>query len=477
MAGLFRSAARARRVVRVRFVWRVGGAALALALATGTGVFVSPGTAHADTVRGLQWYLDALRIPQAHKLTKGHGVVVAVIDSGVDASHPALKGQVLRGHGVGADAAPDGRRDQDAEKGHGTAMAGLIAGIGGSDMRQLGIAPEAKILPISLGARMDDVEMAEAVRWAVDNGADVINLSVGGGGVAGEGEVAAVRYALDKDVVVVASSGNREQGELGITAPANIPGVIAVTGTAKDGGFFAGSVQGPEAVLAAPQEKIIAPAPFSVSRNGYGVSSGTSDSAAIVSGVVALVRAKYPDLDVANVINRLIRTARDKGPNGRDPKYGFGLVDPVAALTVKVSPVDVNPLRPAATAATSERAVDEGDDDGSWIEIGVTRNPVVWAAQIGVCLLVVTLVVFLVVMSRRSARRRDLARPPAPPFGPPGATPSGAPWGGPPVHPRHGPPAPYSGRPLPYPGHPPPAGGQPPATPPPAPPPEAGPRP
>ncbi|MET0419352.1 MAG: S8 family serine peptidase [Actinoplanes sp.] len=347
----------------------MAAAALALCAAVALTVTVAPAPAQAaDTVRGLQWYLDYLKIPQAHKITKGAGVVVAVVDTGVEASHPDLRGQVLAGHATNAAAAPDGRRDDDKVKGHGTSMAGIVAGRGGGSMHELGIAPTAKILPVSMTARFNDQDVVLGVRWAADNGADVINLSLGSANdVAGPDLVDAINYALSKDAVVVASAGNVEQGDREVGSPANIPGVIAVTGFDKRGGFFAGSVQGPETVVAGPMESIIAPAPKAVSPNGYSVASGTSSAAAIISGVVALIRSKYPNLDAANVINRLIKTARDAGPPGRDPQFGFGTVDLMAALTRSVPAVTANPLLEGAAVSPTRpggAARPGGDDDG-----------------------------------------------------------------------------------------------------------------
>ena len=173
---------------------RPGAALLAILVATGAGLLTTAAPARAETVRGYQWYLDTLRISQAHKLTKGGGVTVAVIDGGVDATHPDLRGQVLPGHGLGGDAAADGRRDSD-DIGHGTAMAGLIAGRGGGEDRLLGIAPAAKILPVSTGARFEPGELPTAIRWAVAHGADVINLSLGSRGQADQAQVDAIRHA------------------------------------------------------------------------------------------------------------------------------------------------------------------------------------------------------------------------------------------------------------------------------------------
>ncbi|MEU0547735.1 S8 family serine peptidase [Micromonospora sp. NPDC005979] len=408
----------------------MGAAALALCAALAPAVTVAPAPAQAaDTVRGLQWYLDYLKIPAAHQITKGAGVTVAVVDAGVEADHPDLRGQVLAGHGTNVTAARDGRRDDDKEKGHGTSMAGIIAGRGGGATHELGIAPAAKILPVSMGARSSTDDVVLGIRWAADNGADVINLSLRiAQPVAPPELVDAINYALSKNAVVVASAGNIEQGDREVTAPANIPGVIAVSGFDKRGGFFAGSVQGPETVIASPMESIIAPAPKVVSPNGYSLSSGTSSAGAIISGVVALIRAKYPKLDAPNVISRLIETARDAGPAGRDPQFGFGRVDPVAALTRSVPTVTANPLLEGEAAGpTRPGGADKpGDDDGPAVEFGVS-NKAGAIVQAALCLGVpiIGLIVLFVVLRRRKRRTPPAAVGPYP--GAPGMPPPGWP--------------------------------------------------
>ncbi|MEW1586041.1 type VII secretion-associated serine protease mycosin [Micromonospora vinacea] len=419
--------------------------------------------------RAEQWYLDELRIEQAHEISTGRGVVVAVLDSGVEASHPDLRGQVLAG-GRSYGASGDGRADED---GHGTHIAGIIAAKASSDGVD-GIAPGAKILPIKL-RKGTEANRAAAValglRMAVDGGAKVINMSFGGPGVASPQEASAIKYALDNDVVVVGSAGNIKNGRTTLSSPANTPGVIAVTGTTKGGKFWSGSVQGPEAVVAAPGDNV-----YNITNEaGYGWGDGTSDSSAIVSGLAALIRSKYPDLNAPSVINRIIRTARDAGPSGRDPQYGFGVIDPVKALTANVPPVTSNPLLGPAAAPvdpgpTRAAGPDEEFDVTQHGDRGGPTDQQVMVVGIGIAVVLVLLVglaVFLIWNRRRyrreAARAADIpdealdqalsgaypspgagyAPPPgyapAPGYGPPGGAPPGyGPPGGPP--PGYGPP-------------------------------------
>ncbi|WP_051752164.1 S8 family serine peptidase [Streptosporangium amethystogenes] len=416
--------------------------------------------ARADTVRGLAWHLDTLRVERAHRLSRGGGTVVAVIGSGVDADHPDLKGRVLRGRSYDKAAAADGRED-GSDHGHDTGVAGLIVGPGGSDTRLLGIAPDARILPVNLGRSPTSDTLDRAIRWAADNGANVINVSVSLNHCSQE-EYEAVRYALRKDVVVVAPAGDREYG-VGVECPASVPGVIAVAGTTRTGGAWSDSITGRELALAAPAVKIIHPAPRRLSDNGYLVSATTGNAAAIVSGVAALVRAKYPDLDANNVVNRLIRTARDRDDKGRDIFSGYGVVDPVRALTARTRQVDANPLgTPPASPTPTPRPARSRADDGPAIEITVT-DPVGAAIQAAVMVLVLVLVIVLVIRNRRS-RQAGAAGPSLPPYGMP-------PQPGP-HHPHQGyrrppPYAPPSGRPAPPPMGPPQWQGRPPPPPPP----------
>jgi type VII secretion-associated serine protease mycosin len=304
---------------------------------------IIPGVAGAQTIEEQQWHLAALGVPDAHAITRGDGVVVAVVDSGVDGTVPDLAGALLPGTGFGTASGTDGTRDND---GHGTAMATLIAGRG-VDGGALGVAPGARILPVSVGAdgaKFSTAAVSEGVTWAVDHGADVVNLSLTSLATLTPDLLRAINYALDHDVVVIAGTGN--EGEEHIGAPANIRGVIAVSGTVNGNGPWPESNTGPEAVLAAPAQGIVTAMPLTVQSTGYAGIDGTSAATALVSGAAALVRARYPDLDAGNVVNRLIVTATDLMAPGRDSQTGFGLVNPVAALTADVPPVERNPLAP-----------------------------------------------------------------------------------------------------------------------------------
>ncbi|MER5261071.1 S8 family serine peptidase [Actinosynnema sp. NPDC002837] len=312
---------------------------------------VVPGVARAQTIEEQQWHLTALGVSAAHATTRGDGVVVAVVDSGVDDTRPDLAGALLPGTGFGSAAGTDGTEDND---GHGTAMATLIAGRA-VDGGALGVAPGAMIMPISVGADGDKfttASVAEGVTWAVDHGADVINLSLTSLATLTPDLLRAVNYAFDNDAVVVAGTGN--DGDEHVGAPANIKGVIAVSGTIEGNGPWPESNTGPETVLAAPAQRIVTAVPVSVVDTGYAEVDGTSAATALVSGAAALVRARYPDLDAGNVVNRLIATATDLLAPGRDNVTGFGQVNPVAALTADVPRVERNPLAPPPRTTSAD---------------------------------------------------------------------------------------------------------------------------
>ncbi|MFC0030696.1 type VII secretion-associated serine protease mycosin [Micromonospora chaiyaphumensis] len=291
-----------------------------------------------DPSRDGQWQLAKLQAQTAWQTSTGRGVIVAVIDSGVDASHPDLAGQVL----PGVDLVSSGADGPDPV-GHGTTVAGLIAGRRDDDRGAVGLAPDARILPVRVldqENRYDNaVTVANGVRWAVDHGARVINLSLGGTDTSAP-LAAAIDYAFARNVVVVACTGNLATSKgRDVWYPAREPGVLAVTGLDGNDNLWSGAITGHETVLSAPATAIYGARP-----GGYWLMQGTSFAAPLVAATAALVLAKYPQMSAADVVNRITATARDLGPTGRDDRFGYGMVDPVAALTSDVPSVARNPL-------------------------------------------------------------------------------------------------------------------------------------
>lgn len=321
-------------------------AAVAIAALTVTLLPAAP--AAADEVRDRQYWLDEYGISAAWAVTRGEGTTIAVIDTGVDGSHPDLNGAVADGADFSGLGAANGQQPVGSEgPEHGTLVASLAAGRGsGAADGILGSAPAAKVLAISIGfgegAKDSDTQIAEAVRWAVDQGADVINMSLTRNTSDWpESWDDAFLYAAQQDVVVVAAAGNRGSGTAEVGAPATMPGVLTVAGVDRAGNAsFDASSQGITLGVAAPSEELVGALPG----GGYAVWSGTSGAAPIVAGIVALVRAAHPQLDAANVINRLTATARDRGPAGDDFTYGYGLVGADAAVRGEVARVDANPM-------------------------------------------------------------------------------------------------------------------------------------
>jgi type VII secretion-associated serine protease mycosin len=305
---------------------------------TAAGLAVVP--ARADGARMAEWHLSALGATDAWRESTGEGVTVAVVDSGVDSKQADLAGQVIV---PGRDFVMPGGDGTYDPAGHGTAVATLIAGRS-DDAGVEGLAPDVKILPVRVlneQRRYDDpLVVAQGIRFAVDYGAKVINLSLGG---ATESDAirAAIEFAFAHDVVVVACTGNVGAFADGdqVWYPAREPGVIAVAGMDKDT-IWAGSVTGPQTVLTAPAAGLQAPIPG----GGYGRVYGTSFAAPLVSATAALVRSKSPSLKAGDVVNRLITTAADLGQPGRDDTYGYGEVDPLRALTEVIPMIGRNPL-------------------------------------------------------------------------------------------------------------------------------------
>ena len=344
---------------------RTASALLAMTLA-GVSLAAAP-AARADADRDKEFWLAESGITKAWDVSKGAGVKVAVIDSGVDAQHPDLKGVVTGGFDASGAGSPNGQKSIGAKPEHGTLVATMLAGRGhqpasptaspspspaaagaGPD-GMIGVAPEAEILSVStwLGSanpagKSDQDQIPEAVRWAVDNGATVINISLGSTTPQWpQSWDAAFLYAEQKDVVIVAAAGNRVGGNIQVGAPATIPGVLTVAGVDRKGvASIDASSQGISIGVAAPAENLLGGLPG----GGYAEWAGTSGATPIVAGVAALIRSKWPDMSAKQVINRIVSTAKDAGPPGKDPLYGFGVLNAEAALKNSVPEATVNPL-------------------------------------------------------------------------------------------------------------------------------------
>ncbi|MFF7412065.1 S8 family serine peptidase [Streptomyces lydicus] len=396
----------------------VGGVAVAGAL-----LFTAAPTASADYIRDGQWALDAFNPQKVWKESTGKNVIVAVIDSGVNGDHIDLKGNVLPGKSFAEDG---GTADHESGDDHGTAMAALIAAHGHGPNHAdgiMGLAPDAKILPIkrnvSVGGNANNID--GPIRYAVDHGAKVINMSFAGPYKLNGSEKSAIAYAVKHDVLLVAGSGN--DGSSQPQYPAAEPGVLAVGAVAKDGNVLGESDYGPHLRLIAPGEKIYSAGTGSATK--YRQANGTSDATAYVSAAAALVRSKFPNLTAGQVANRLTKTAIT--PDGKtgikspDPKYGYGVIRPYRALSENIPagpkngpltmPKDSEPSAGAGANAPGENPSASSGDEKSGL------SPLM-IAGIGLGVIVVLGIVIAVIVA--SKKRRNGPPPGGPGYGGPG---------------------------------------------------------
>ena len=331
-------------------------AAFASAAVAATLIVAGPVAAQAapteeDPVRAAEYWLDDYGVEKAWETTRGAGVKIAVIDTGIGRGPVEFDGAVAGGTDVSGVGSSDGRTPVGAvDADHGSWVASLAAARGtGPATGMIGVAPEAQLLSVSVAfgssaQRPFADQIADAIRWSVDNGADVINMSLTTNVPDWpESWDDAFLYAFDHDVVIVVAAGNRGSGTTRVGAPATIPGVLTVGGVDRSGkASVDASTQGITIGVSAPSEELVG-----VSADSTLVSwDGTSGAAPIVAGIAALVRAAHPDLDAANVINRIVKTARPAAGVTAVPDvlYGYGLVDAAAAVTASLPTVTANPM-------------------------------------------------------------------------------------------------------------------------------------
>jgi subtilisin family serine protease len=267
-----------------------------------------------------QYIVAKLHLDEAHRLATGAKVLVAVIDSKIDSTHPDLAGAIAEEF--------DAVGTRDPPDTHGTGMSGAIA----AHRTLMGVAPGARILAVRAfspdpgkSPQATTRYIIAGLEWAISKGARIVNMSFAG--PYDPMLQLAMKNAHDKGLVLIAASGN-----LGPKSPplypAADPHVIAVTATDERDQLFAQSVRGPHVALAAPGVDVVVPAP----NKGYQFTTGTSVAAAEVSGVAALLIARHPEVDADTVLEVLTSSARRLDPKGRDDDFGWGLVDPSEAL-------------------------------------------------------------------------------------------------------------------------------------------------
>jgi type VII secretion-associated serine protease mycosin len=291
-----------------------------------------------------EWWFDSMAIQQvAWPHTEGRGVTVAVLDTGVNASLPEFRGGVVL---PGADfiGGGDGRRDTDPNTGHGTGMASLIAAQGGGPSGWVGVSPAAKILPVVVDMGSDSAP--KAIRYAVDHKAKVISIAQGDAAIGQPNDCPpniqeAVTYAAQHDVVILAAAGNSGDSINDVEYPGSCPGVVAVGAFDHNGNPWNRTQRQSYVSVAGAGAQV-----GSLGKDGrlYHYGNGTSQATAIAAGAVALIRAKYPDESARQIVQRIIATATDLGPSGKDDQLGYGAVSLRRAMTANVTSSAPNPV-------------------------------------------------------------------------------------------------------------------------------------
>ena len=279
-----------------------------------------------DPKTGEQYFIDQLDLEKSQALAGNKPVTVAVIDQGIDSNHPDLKSRLLPSYNA------VNPMNQGTPDFHGTHVAGIIAANKNNGSGGYGVNPNAKILPIDVFDRdwgASDYSIAQGILYAVEKGAKVINMSLGGPMKSPVIEEA-VKKALEKNIVIVAAAGNT--GEDSPSYPAAYEGVISVGSTNADKKLSFYSTFGPTIDVVAPGEDIYSTYYDYEKKSTYTKLSGTSMASPVVAGVASLLLAKNPQLTPTQIEYILEHTADDLGDAGFDTKYGNGLVNPVAAL-------------------------------------------------------------------------------------------------------------------------------------------------
>jgi thermitase len=286
---------------------------------------VKPEFVSNDPYFGSEWHLSKVGAPTAWDLSQGGGVTIAILDSGVDGSHPDLAGQMVPGYNF-----YDNNTNTSDVHGHGTAVAGVAAAATNNAMGVAGIAGQAKIMPVRIAdasAYAYYSTIAKGLTWAADNGARVANCSYGG--VAASSAIqSAAQYMKSKGGLVFVSAGNNGINEY-VTPTTTM---ITVSATDSNDALASWSSYGSFVAMSAPGIT------YTTSRGGYYDQwMGTSFSSPLTAGVAALMMAASPSLDGAQIEKLMYSTATDLGAAGRDMYYGYGRVNAAAAVQAAVA--------------------------------------------------------------------------------------------------------------------------------------------
>ena len=446
---------RGRHVATTRGAVTIGLLAV-LSLAASSGV------ASAQTI-GQQVRSDDLAtlrqidVPAAWSQSKGSGITVAVLDTGVLRSAPDLSGQVTAGPDYTAGANPPGYAPPHL---HGTYIGSIIAGHGsgpGDAEGMIGVAPRAKVL--SVRVILDDQEpgfavynenssyddaIANGIRYAVKHGAGVINMSLGGT-QATRSLRGAVAFAIEHNVVVVAAAGNDGKNGRAFTPysyPAAFTGVISVAAVGPGGKRASFSDQNSSVVVSAPGVRVVGSGPG----GQYLVGDGTSPASAFVAGIAALIRSRYPHLSPAQVMQAIVVSTRRRPARGYSPAVGFGEVDAAGALAA-AGRLAAGSAQPAGLAANSFFG---SGPAGPIAVIHRDRGLIIALGAVAVTALIAFVVLLILLVAALRRRRVEPPRSASPP----------------PAEPPAGPPPPWPSAPLsPWPNEPPPGWPTPPAQP------------
>lgn len=271
-----------------------------------------------------QWNLPLIETIQGWQLNRGaNDIIVAVVDTGVDTKHPDLQGQLLPGYNV-----ISGSNDPQDDVGHGTHVTGVIAALVNNDLGVAGMTWYNKVLPVKVldqtGAG-STYSVAQGIIWATDHGAKVMNLSLGN--YADSGFLHdAIQYAYDKDVAIIAASGNDNTEQPGY--PAAYPEVFAVAASDSKNEKAPFSNYGDYIDVTAPGVSIASTYP----NDQYAALSGTSMASPHVTALAALIRSANPNLKNTDVYEIMRQSAQDLGDQGHDKYFGYGLIDVVKAI-------------------------------------------------------------------------------------------------------------------------------------------------